>query len=64
MNTMPFAGTMVSFSRVLSDETGEAHDVDTMNGYVTSRNRAMDTMRVCVGAGCYFTVAKADATAV
>lgn len=64
METMPFAGTMVSFNRWIDDENGRKYEGMATTGYVTSRNRAMGTMRVCVGVGDYYTVAVADAAEV
>jgi len=61
MKIMPFAGTLVRFTRTLDDETLQLIDGDERVGVVTSRNRAMSTMRVCTSPGVYYTVALADA---
>jgi hypothetical protein len=64
MDNMPFAGTLVSFNQWVDDDNGRTYEGMQMTGYVTSRNRAMNTMRVCVGTGDYYTVTKQQATAI
>jgi hypothetical protein len=60
MDNMPFTGTLVSFNQWVDDDNGRTYEGMRMTGYVTSRNRAMNTMRVCVG-GDYYTITKQHA---